>query len=556
MRAGQYVRTVRSARRSLRALGLSVVIGIVLAVAPVAEQAEAATCPDVFSPEFRDEVARRYPGQRVTAAVYDTRSGCWYDLHPGTTMQTASVIKAQFLAGVLLRAQDEGRDLGRWERDRVHPMMALSHNPPASDLFVSLGGVAGQEALDERFGLTATSSTSKWGATVSTARDRTLLALRLLHGGGPLDHWRRAEAWRWMTGVHPTQTWGITAGVPSGWTVALKNGFYPTSGAPRWRVGSSGFVRHDATGGGYAVTIMSDQNPDHETGQRLVELVAKRVNAMLTDGTPAARAVDRSQCVQTWSGESWSGVAARLGTSDAAGVRDVSGGPTTPLAGMRACRPDLAPPPYDPQGPNAHYVRALYVTFLGRSATEDETKWHATALDGGTATRSSVARSLATSTEWLDRNIAAIYQSALDRPPDPEGAAYWRERVRAGLGIPFVGVYVFASDEFFQRSGSTASGFLDQLYRRLMGRAPDGPGKDYWLTQMRRGVTRSEVAFSFYASVESRRDRVRHTYREVLGREADAGGLEYWADQLLRHDDVTLAVALAVSEEYFQRSQG
>ena len=33
-----------------------------------------------------------------------------------------------------------------------------------------------------------------------------------------------------MTNVHPLQRWGITAGVPNGWTVAQKNGFYPSTG--------------------------------------------------------------------------------------------------------------------------------------------------------------------------------------------------------------------------------------------------------------------------------------------------------------------------------------
>ena len=40
----------------------------------------------------------------------------------------------------------------------------------------------------------------------------------------------REEAWAYMTDVHPLQEWGISAGVPAGWTVAQKNGFYPSTG--------------------------------------------------------------------------------------------------------------------------------------------------------------------------------------------------------------------------------------------------------------------------------------------------------------------------------------
>ena len=42
----------------------------------------------------------------------------------------------------------------------------------------------------------------------------------IIHGGGPLQSAGRAEAWRYMSTVHPTQRWGISAGVPSGWAVA------------------------------------------------------------------------------------------------------------------------------------------------------------------------------------------------------------------------------------------------------------------------------------------------------------------------------------------------
>ena len=267
----------------------ALLLGSVLVAGPRTGPAAASACADPFDADLHAAVAREFPRQRVTAAVHDVRTGCWYHLAPGAVLTTASVIKAQFLAGVLLRAQDQGRALTTWERDRIAPMVSLSHNPPASDLFVSLGGAPAQERLDERFGLTATASTSTWGLTTSTAEDRTRLAVAMLHGGGPLAASARAEAWRAMTAVHPTQQWGITAGVPAGWTVALKNGFYPASGPARWRIGSTGFVRDDATGAGYAITVMTDQNPDHETGQRLVELVARHVASTLTAGGPGGQ---------------------------------------------------------------------------------------------------------------------------------------------------------------------------------------------------------------------------------------------------------------------------
>lgn len=540
----------------MRTLGArTIVVGLVLAgVLAVAPSDAGAACADPFDADLHAAIARDHPGQRVTAAVHDVRTGCWYHLAPGAVLTTASVIKAQFLAGVLLRAQDERRGVTTWERDRIAPMVSLSHNPPASDLFVSLGGAPAQERLDARFGLTATTSTSRWGLTTSTAEDRTRLAAALLHGGGPLGPEGREQAWRAMTAVHPTQQWGISAGVPSGWTVALKNGFFPTSGTPRWRIGSTGFVRDDANGSGYAITVMTDQSPDHEAGQRLVELVSRHVAASLAGGTPAPRPVDRSVCTRTAAGESWAQVASRLGTGDVAGVRSVSGGPDQPLGGMRACRPDLRVE-FDPASATANHVRAAFRVFLGRPPSDGELREHTLALDGGSVGRLAHARSLATSPEWVGRTVDGLYQSALRRPAEPGGVAYWRERILAGLRVTDLGALLHGSDEAYARAGGTEGPFVDHLYAELLGRPADQAGRDHWLAQLRAGTPRHLVAASFFGSVESRRDRVRATYQQVLGRGPEPGGLAHCAEELLRVDDVALAAHLASSDEFFRRAQ-
>lgn len=364
-----------SALRRRVAIVLAVVV--LVAGAPVASgTAGAAVCTDPFTPQFRASVDQRFPGQRITAAVYDTRTGCWYHLNRGMRITTASVIKMQFLAGVLARAQDQGRGITAWERTRLEPTMWLSHNPPATDLFLSLGGIDGMEALDRRFGLADTTHSNHWGAAISTAEARTKLALSMLDGGGPLGPSARATAWDFMTRVHPTQQWGISAGVPAGWTVALKNGFYPLDGPTRWRIGSSGFVRDDLTGEGYAITVQSDRNPDHFAGQALVEYVSAEVATVLTDGATAPRAVDRSRCVRTSSGESWNNVAARLGVpNDPGGVRAVAGGGSSALGGMRACAPSVgaAPAPSSASTIDGVY-RPLVGDFDGDGA--DDVFWY------------------------------------------------------------------------------------------------------------------------------------------------------------------------------------
>lgn len=547
--------------RPLRPLLAIVVAWLTLTTALVipalrpAPAAAAGPCPDVFSESFRADLAQRFPGRRVTAAVYDTRSGCWHHLNRGLSITTASVIKAQFLAGILLRAQEEGRPVSEWERNRIAPMMWLSHNPPSSDLFVSLGGVQGQERLDDRFGLRATTSTSKWGATISTAEDRTRLALALLYATGPLTDASRRQAWDWMTLVHPTQTWGITAGVPDGWTVALKNGFYPLSGEARWRLGSTGFVRNDASGQGYVVTVMTDQNPDHQSGQDLVEAVSLRIAGELTDGEPAERAVDRARCVAVRSGETWSQVAARLGTSDVEGVRTVAGGPASPLTGMRACHP-VVEPAYDPDGATARFVDAVYRTFLDRAPTADQRRNRTLDIDSGRRTRLDLTTELSRSSEWIGLSIEALYQSAFGRPADAAGKEHWRQEMLRGMRLSEVAARFYASTEFRQRVGGGGRDWVRALYREILRREADAGGEDHWVRQLEAGMSRVAVASGFYASIESRRDRVRTAYDRVLGRAPDDGGMAHWSSMLRRVDDIVIDAHLAASTEYFQISTG
>ena len=68
-------------------------------------------CSDMFNDAFVTEISQVYSGARFTAAVHDLRTGCWYHLNGDLAITTASVIKAQILAGVLLAAQDAGRPL-------------------------------------------------------------------------------------------------------------------------------------------------------------------------------------------------------------------------------------------------------------------------------------------------------------------------------------------------------------------------------------------------------------------------------------------------------------
>ena len=238
--------------------------------------------PDPFTDEVRLGLdVFGAAGHHVTAAVYDDRTGCWYHLRQGQVMTTASVVKMEIMAGVLLRAQEQGRPLTRFEYTRLGPMIVNSDDTAATALWQNLGGARGMQGVGDRFGLGATNEIEPyWGLTTTTAQDQAAFVERLLQGAGPLDARHRGSAWWYLQHIRPDQQWGIRSGVPAGWAVGHKNGFAP-SPCCGWRVNSVGYVA-DPAGGGYAIAILSDSWGSIAEGVPMVEAVSRYVAWSLT----------------------------------------------------------------------------------------------------------------------------------------------------------------------------------------------------------------------------------------------------------------------------------
>jgi beta-lactamase class A len=217
-------------------------------------------CPTPFTAAFEQELQLRWPDNRFTAAVVDLRTGCEHRFRPDLRITTASVFKIEVLAGVLLRAQEEGRAISAAERAQVVPMITESANAPTSELYRSLGGTAGFARLNEIFGLGETSpAPTTWGLTSTSAADQVHLVRQVLVDGGPLTPASRAEAWALMGAVVPEQRWAVGAALDPGWQIGLKNGF-AGSRCCGWRINSAGAVL-DPRGGGWVVAVLTDGWP-------------------------------------------------------------------------------------------------------------------------------------------------------------------------------------------------------------------------------------------------------------------------------------------------------
>lgn len=197
----------------------------------------------------------------------------------------------------------------------------------------------------------------------------------------------------------------------------------------------------------------------------------------------------------------------------------------------------------------ASYVDAVYQLFGGRAATSAEKSYWAPAVASGN--RVALTSALAVTDSWAGARISELYQTVFQRSADAAGRAYWLDQIRRGLPLESVGVEFYRSQEYFARSGGTDQGWIQALYRDLLGRAADGGGVSYWVGQLGAGQPRSAVSANFYRSNESRRDRAGSLHEDVLGSRLADPGLQQWADRLAFVGDVRLAADLAATQSFW-----
>ncbi len=219
----------------------------------------------------------------VSVAVLDSDSGT-RAVYGGAdaTYDTASIVKVDILAALLLLAQDEERELTSVERAHAVAMIERSDNDSATALLAAVGGAAGLDAANARLGLTATTAAKAWGLTRTTAADQ-LTRLGAVFGTDPeteLSEASRAYVQGLMTQVEADQRWGVSA---AGGEWALKNGWMPRTATGLWNINSIGQV----TKGGhtYLVAVLSGGQRTKETGIALVESVAKAAVGVVRAGT-------------------------------------------------------------------------------------------------------------------------------------------------------------------------------------------------------------------------------------------------------------------------------
>jgi beta-lactamase class A len=207
----------------------------------------------------------------IAIGVENLRTDRTYLWNGGSEQDTASIVKVDILETLLY--QLHGRPIPRADVPTAVAMIEDSDNDDATALWNLDGGAPGVAAFDRRVGMRQTTPNVAWGLTTTTVGDQLKLLDELLKSHALIGQAAQRFALGLMENVTPSQTWGVSGGVPSGESIALKNGWLPFGGG--WHINSIGRIR----GGGrwYLIAMLTSDNPSETYGVDTVNAISSLV---------------------------------------------------------------------------------------------------------------------------------------------------------------------------------------------------------------------------------------------------------------------------------------
>ncbi|WP_426573512.1 fibronectin type III domain-containing protein [Aquihabitans sp. McL0605] len=153
------------------------------------------------------------------------------------------------------------------------------------------------------------------------------------------------------------------------------------------------------------------------------------------------------------------------------------------------------------------FVAYQFKSFTGSPGTTASRAAEATILANGVNTPEACIEGLL-GNPWyapVMAPTARLYWAYLGRIPDHSGLEYWTTKRRSGTTLLQISASFAASNEFKHTYGSLSSGgFVDLVYRNVLGRAPDAAGRKYWVGRLANGTSRAQLMIDFSESREYR----------------------------------------------------
>jgi hypothetical protein len=227
----------------------------------------------------------RHRTGRLAVAVADLGTGVTAAYHPHQAFHTASIVKADILAALLLQAQHQHTALSPDVQGLATEMIEDSDNGAASALWYAAGATAGLAAADHALRLrhTVPGLDDWWGLTSTTVTDQLRLLSALTSRHSPLTAASRRYELALMRNVVPGQNWGVTAAAAPRTQPAVKNGWMPDGPAGLWVINSIGVISHH--GQRLLIAVLSSGQPSEQAGISQVQAAAKAAAAAVTRPT-------------------------------------------------------------------------------------------------------------------------------------------------------------------------------------------------------------------------------------------------------------------------------
>ena len=210
---------------------------------------------------------------RTSFAVIDS-TGHLSGVRVHDHFQTASVVKVMMLVAYLRKLSDEHRGLSSSDTGLLYPMIHISDNEAASAVFAKVGAAALAD-LARLVGMADYAPAAGWWAyTQTSAADqaRFFLSLDELI---PTQFYAYARSL--LSGIEPSQSWGVPPVARPQWRVFFKTGALPSEGL------FNEVARLERGAVTFTIAVFTDGDPSMSYGEQTIQGVAA---ALLADTPP------------------------------------------------------------------------------------------------------------------------------------------------------------------------------------------------------------------------------------------------------------------------------
>jgi hypothetical protein len=203
---------------------------------------------------------------------------------------------------------------------------------------------------------------------------------------------------------------------------------------------------------------------------------------------------------------------------------------TTPLATSMmtpADRVTIDPPPVAPPAApasqNSLFVTALYNDILHRAPDAATLSYLTNLLDSNAVTPQQVVFAVQTSQEARIDQVAAVYQTFLNRQPSSQEFSTGVAFLTAGNSLSALKAQIISSQEFFNDQGGTNAAWITAVYKEATGNSTLSSSYINTVSnELNAGLSRSAFALSVFDSQAGATLEVQTLFQTFLARTPSA----------------------------------